>query len=168
MTVAYLVKTLELLPHPEGGYYKEVYRSGGKIAALALPQEFTGDRNFATAIYFLIEKNNFSALHKIKSDETWHFYYGDALEVIELDDTGNLKTTLVGSGLAAGETFQYTVPANTWFGSRVKAGGNFSLVGCTVAPGFDFADFEMAGRDVLIEQFPQHKAMIEEMTRLPE
>ena len=165
MTVDYLVKALELLPHPEGGFYKEVYRSAGTIPGTALSPDFAGDRNTATSIYFLVEKNNFSALHKIKSDETWHFYYGDALEVIELDDTGNLKTTLVGNNLAAGETFQYTVKANTWFGSRVKAGGSFSLVGCTVAPGFDFADFEMAERDVLINQFPQHKAVIGEMTR---
>ncbi|WP_317897180.1 cupin domain-containing protein [Aurantibacillus circumpalustris] len=165
MTVNYLIKKLELLPHPEGGYYKETYRSDEKVAQIGLPDRFTGERTFATAIYFLIEKDNFSALHKIKSDETWHFYYGDALEVIEIDDQGNITTTHVGQNLKEGEVFQYTVKANTWFGSRVKEGGSFSLVGCTVAPGFDFEDFEMANRNELVKEFPQHKKLIEEMTR---
>lgn len=165
MNVEELVKHLGLSPHPEGGYYKETYRSGGIISEAALPKEFGGDRNFATAIYFLIEKNNFSALHKIKSDETWHFYAGDALEVIEINEHGELKLTLVGNRITEGEVFQYTVKANTWFGSRVKKGGNYSLVGCTVAPGFDFSDFEMAERATLSAQHPQHKLMIEEMTR---
>lgn len=165
MTVDYLVKKLEMLPHPEGGYYKEVYRCDEKISQKALPVRFTGDRNFATAIYFLIGKDNFSALHKIKSDETWHFYYGDTLEVIEIDDTGNLKITLVGNKLEEGEVFQYTVKAGTWFGSRVKAGGSFSLVGCTVSPGFDFDDFEMAERTDLIAKFPALLKVITEMIR---
>lgn len=165
MTIDDLVKKLELLPHPEGGYYKETYRSPARLTKEALPDGFEGNRNLATAIYFLIEKNNFSALHKIKSDETWHFYAGDALEVIEIDAGGNLKTSAVGNRIEQGEVFQYTVPANTWFGSRVKKGGNHSLVGCTVAPGFDFADFEMANRNELISRFPAHKPVIEEMTR---
>ena len=102
-----------------------------------------------------LEKNNFSALHKIKSEETWHFYAGDPLEVIEINEHGELKKTNIGSGLEQGELFQYTVKANTWFGSRVLSGGEFSLVGCTVAPGFDFRDFEMAKRKQLILQFPK-------------
>ena len=131
MTVETLVKELNLLPHPEGGYYKETYRSEGTIKQTCLTSDFSGDRNIATGIYFLIEKGNFSALHKIKSDETWHFYYGDALEVIEINEQGNLTITQIGSNLQKGETFQYTVKANTWFGSRVSANGSFSLVGCT-------------------------------------
>ena len=125
-----------------------------------------GDRTIAIAIYFLIEKNNFSALHKIKSDETWHFYYGDALEVIEIDENGVLKYTAIGNNLLEGETFQYTVKANTWFGSRVKSGGKFSLVGCTVAPGFDFNDFELGKKEDLLKLFPQHQKVIVEMTRI--
>ncbi len=165
MTIDYLVKQLDLLPHPEGGFYKEVYRSEEKIAEIALPTRFLGDRHFFTSIYFLIEKNNFSALHKIKSDETWHFYFGDALEVIEISEEGSVKSTFIGSNLEKNEMFQYTVKANTWFGSRVKVGGNFSLVGCTVAPGFEFDDFEMAERNVLQKKFPQNNKIIEEMTR---
>ena len=119
----------------------------------------------ATGIYFLIEKENFSALHKIKSDETWHFYYGDALEVVEINENGIIKITHIGSDLLEGETFQYTVKANTWFGSRVKKGGNMSLVGCTVYPGFDFNDFKLATREDLIQSFPEHSAIITELTR---
>ena len=166
MTVETLVKELDLLPHPEGGYYKETYRSEGKITQSCLSLDFKGDRNMATGIYFLIEKGNFSALHKIKSDETWHFYYGDALEVIEINEQGNLTITQIGSNILKGETFQYTVKADTWFGSRVSDNGNFSLVGCTVYPGFDFNDFELANREVLIKLFPNHKNIITELTRV--
>jgi len=166
MTVETLVKELDLLPHPEGGFYKETYRSEGKITQSCLSPNFKGDRNMATGIYFLIEKNNFSALHKIKSDETWHFYYGDALEVIEINEQGRLTITKIGSNLSNGETFQYTVKANTWFGSRASEGGSFSLVGCTVYPGFDFNDFELAKREDLIKLFPNHQNIITELTRV--
>lgn len=166
MTVDTLVKELHLLPHPEGGFYKETYRSEGIISNSCLSPDFKGDRNMATGIYFLVEKGNFSALHKIKSDETWHFYYGDALEVIEIDEQENLIITKIGSNLSNGETFQYTVKANTWFGSRVSEGGSFSLVGCTVYPGFDFNDFELADRDILINTFPHLKNLITELTRV--
>lgn len=165
MTIDTFVKELDLLPHPEGGFYKETYRSSLIFDQQCLPAEFKGERNIATGIYFLIEKGNFSALHKIKSDETWHFYYGDALEVIEIDEHGNLKITHIGSNILEGETFQYTVKANTWFGSRVRANGKMSLVGCTVYPGFNFNDFELAGRSELIKCFPQHSKIITELTR---
>jgi predicted cupin superfamily sugar epimerase len=165
MTAEQLVKELSLIPHPEGGFYKETYRSPIKIDSRCLPKNFRGDRNMATGIYFLLEKGNFSAFHKIKSDETWHFYYGDTLEVIEINDAGKLIITSVGSNLTEGATFQYTVKANHWFGSRVKNNGKMSLVGCTVYPGFDFNDFEMGKRDELIELFPQHAEIIKELTR---
>jgi len=165
MTAQELIKQLELQAHPEGGFYKETYRSQHELPQTSLPEKFSGDRAVSTAIYFLIEEGDFSALHKIKSDELWHFYAGDALEVIEIDAEGNLKTTHVGNKPEKGQVFQYTVKADTWFGSRVLSGGTFSLVGCTVAPGFDFRDFEMAERSSLIKQFPQHKTLIEELTR---
>ncbi len=154
MNAHHYIKTLELLQHPEGGYYKETYRSEGSVS---LTQS---ERNYSTAIYFLLEKNNFSAFHKIKSDELWHFYTGDILEVIEITKQGKLKITELGPC-----NFQYCVPAGNWFGSRVKKGGNFSLVGCTVAPGFDFKDFEMAKRDGLLKEFPGHAFIIGELTR---
>ncbi len=155
MNAQHYIKTLALLPHPEGGYYKETYRSEGTTGTDSVK------RNYCTAIYFLLEDGNFSAFHKIKSDELWHFYAGDVLEVIEITKEGKLKITELGPN-----NFQYCVPAGNWFGSRVKKGGKFSLVGCTVAPGFDFADFEMAERDLLIEKYPELPGIIIEMTRI--
>lgn len=155
------INHLQLLPHPEGGYYKETYRS----SLTNRYNEFDGERNVATCIYFLLDKNNFSAFHKIKSDEMWHFYAGDTLEVIEINPSGELRITEIGQDIKTGQTFQYVVKANHWFGSRVKSGGEFSLVGCTVAPGFDFKDFEMAERNSLIKSFPQHREIIKSLTR---
>jgi predicted cupin superfamily sugar epimerase len=155
LNAQHYIKTFALLPHPEGGYYKETYRSEESIA---LEQ---GKRNYSTAIYFLLEEGNFSAFHKIKSDELWHFYAGDVLEVIEITKEGILKITEIGPN-----NFQYCVPAGNWFGSRVKKGAKFSLVGCTVAPGFDFNDFEMAERGKLLIQFPELKEMINALTRI--
>ncbi len=165
MTASDLISKLNLLSHPEGGFYKETYRSEELVDKEALPDRFNASRHFATSIYFLLVDNNFSALHKIKSDETWHFYAGNTLEVIEIDAKGQLIITPLGSNVLNGEVFQYTVKAGHWFGSRVKKGGTFALVGCTVAPGFDFEDFEMATRVDLINQFPNHQHIIEEMTR---
>jgi predicted cupin superfamily sugar epimerase len=158
------VSHLQLKAHPEGGFYREVYRSEELIPITGLPPRFSGKRNFATAIYFLLEENNFSAFHKIKSDETWHFYAGNSLEVIEINDAGELFIHNIGNNLLAGDVFQYTVKAGHWFASRVKAGGKFSLVGCTVAPGFDFEDFEMPNRRTLLDQYPQHKDIITALT----
>lgn len=160
-----LIQTFNLQPHPEGGYFKETYRSEGKILTNDPPHHFPNHRNYSTAIYFLIEDTNFSALHRIKSDEIWHFYAGDALEVIEIDLEGNLIKTQVGNDLKNGQTFQYMVKAGHWFGSRVLKGGEFSFVGCTVSPGFDFNDFELAIRSELIDLFPQHAQVITELTR---
>jgi len=155
------IRYLNLLPHPEGGYYKETYRSHSEQNF----ENFSGKRNCSTGIYFLIEKNNFSAFHKIKSDEMWHFYGGDALEVIEITVSGELKITEIGNDIKNGQYLQYVVPAGNWFGSRVKKGGEFSLVGCTVSPGFDFTDFEMANRKDLTEKFQIYSQIIGELTR---
>jgi len=152
-----LVKNLQLSPHTEGGWCRETYRSN---------QRFQGDgtfpdgRNHCTSIYFLITSSGFSALHRIKSDETWHFYDGDPLEIIEIDNQGRLIKTVLGDGL-----YQYTVPAGNWFGSRVYANGNWSLTGCTVSPGFDFKDFEMADRNALLNSFPDLSEIIQQLTR---
>jgi uncharacterized protein len=162
---SYYIKHLNLLPHPEGGFYCETYRANGVIPKNALPAQFKGDRSYSTAIYFLLEEGNFSAFHKIQSDELWHFYAGDTLEIIVIDEKGDLKVVNLGPELEKGETFQYVVPAQCWFSSRVKAGGKFVLVGCTVAPGFDFADFELADREKLLHLYPKHNQTITELTR---
>lgn len=160
-----IIKHYNLQPHPEGGFYKEVYRSKESIAANALPERFTGDRNFSTAIYFLLEQGNFSAFHKIKSDECWHFYAGGCLEIFMIDETGNLDTIKLGSNFLNKENFQFVVPANCWFASTPAAGVSFAFVGCTVSPAFDFADFELAKRDELIKLYPQHKSIITKLTQ---
>lgn len=164
-TAQHYIQQFKLLPHPEGGYYRETYRSNELISQNALPKRFQGDRNFSTAIYFLLEKNNFSAFHRIKSDECWHFYAGDALAIHIIHPDKNVETIFLGNDIYREETFQYVVPAGCWFASEVRAGGNFSFVGCTVAPGFDFADFEMGKREELAQLFPQHASLIKRLTR---
>ena len=157
------IDALEMRAHPEGGFFRETYRSDHLV-------EVTGDgavrqRNAATGIYFLLEEGNFSAFHKIKSDEMWHFYAGQALEILELKTTGELRCTRLGPDILRGDVHQHVVRANTWFASRVAAGSAFSLVGCTVAPSFDFADFCLAERAALLATFPQHHRVINELTR---
>lgn len=155
----------QLLPHPEGGYYKETYRSAESIVQSALPERFSSERNFSTAIYFLLEENNFSAFHKIKSDECWHFYGGDCLLLHIIDESGNLETIKLGSNILNGETFQFVVPANCWFASEPAPNSKFSFVGCTVSPGFDFADFKLANANELSAIYPRHEALIRRLTR---
>lgn len=163
---SYWVEKYNLVPHPEGGFYAETYRSCDKIAKAALPAGFTGARSFSTGIYFLLESSNFSAFHKIRSDEMWHFYQGEALEIFVIyPDAGQLEVIRLGNDPDKGETFQAVVPAHTWFASRPASGSEYALVGCTVSPGFDFEDFEMADRDTLKASFPQHQKLIEELTR---
>lgn len=164
MNAAYYVNTLNMLPHPEGGYFAETYRSAETISQAALPDRFNEARAFGTAIYFLLENHHISALHRIQSDEIWHFYDGGTLEVSVISPTGKLTIIRLGRNLNQGEVFQAVVPAGSWFGSKPAVGTDFSLVGCTVAPGFDFADFEMADRATLLAEFPQHRAVIEKLT----
>lgn len=167
-TANYFVDTLQMLPHPEGGFYKETYRSSMLIDKEALPQNFSGNRNISTAIYFLLQGHHFSAFHRIKSDELWHFYYGQPLHVYVIEPNGNYYLIKLGNNPAAGQLFQAVVPAGSWFASRPAHFGQpnvFSLVGCTVAPGFDFADFEMAKAAELSAIYPQHSAIINELCR---
>jgi len=154
-----IVKNLDLLPHPEGGFYKETYRS--EISSDY--DGFDGKRNVATGIYYLLSEGDFSAFHRIKSDETWHFYAGEALELVEITPGGKLIKTLIGNQFEKGEQPQYTVNAGNWFAS--KSSGTYSLVGCTVYPGFDFQDFELAERNSFIQEFPDHIKLIEGLTR---
>lgn len=160
-----LIQQYQLQPHPEGGWYKETYRSAGTIAANALPQGFSGQRAFSTAICFLLEQGNFSAFHRIKSDECWHFYTGDPLEVFVLLPQGELEVITLGNDSKNGQLFQYVVPANCWFASRPARESRFSFVGCTVAPGFDFADFELASASLLAAEYPVYKALIMSLCR---
>ncbi len=162
---SFWVEKLQLARHVEGGFYREIYRSATTIDRNNLAAGFHGSRNLCTAIYFLLENKQFSAFHRIASDEIWHFYYGDALSIYELDHDGNLTDHKLGSNADAGEVFQTVIKAGNWFASRVCSGEGYALVGCTVSPGFDFEDFELADRKVLIDQFPKHEKLIKQLTR---
>lgn len=164
--VKHIIEHYGMLPHPEGGYYKETYRAAETIPQAALPARFNAGRAFSTAIYFLLQQGNFSAFHRIKSDECWHFYAGETLLVYVIDDKGILQVTKLGSNVAEGETFQYVVPAGCWFASAPAQGSSYCFVGCTVSPGFDFADFELAERNNLVAQYPQHANIITALTRV--
>lgn len=164
-TIQHLIGLYQLQPHPEGGWYRQTYQSSERIPAAALPERFGGDRPFSTAICFLLAAGHFSAFHRIKSDECWHFYAGDPLDVLVLLPGGELITTRLGQDSSSGQLFQYVVPANCWFASRPAPGSVYSLVGCTVAPGFDFADFELAAAHELVALYPQHEALIRSLTR---
>ena len=161
-----LVAHLGLQPHPEGGFYRETYRSPLVLPAAALPQH-GGPRAASTAILFLLEAGQFSALHRIASDELWHFHLGDPLKVVVLRDAEH-EEILLGPDVAAGQQLQALVPAGATFGAYVATGGCFSLVGCTVAPGFDFADFVMPSRAQLLAEFPQHADLVVALTRAAE
>jgi len=162
MNAAYWVNAFRMQLHPEGGYYAETYRSSELLPKAGLPDRFLGSRSVSTAIYFLLENHHVSALHRIQSDEVWHFYAGGPLEVFVIEPaTGNLSIIRLGANPDQGEVFQAVVPAGSWFGSKPAAGTAYSLVGCTVAPGFDFADFELAKPEEMLQQFPQHRAVIE-------
>ena len=166
MIAADYIKFLSLQPHPEGGYFRETYRSSESIDAEALAPVFDGRRHYSTAIYFLLESGDYSAFHRIKSDECWHFYAGGPLIVHMIDEDGCYDFVSLGSNIMKGEQFQFVVPAKTWFASEPAEGTSFSLVGCTVAPGFDFQDFEMAKAEALALQFPAHSKVIRRLSRL--
>ena len=165
LPAAYWIDRLHLTRHVEGGWYGEVYRADLLFTQQQLPDSFTGTRPSSTHIYFLLEKGNFSAFHRIKSDELWHFYYGDPLTIYEIDKDGKLIEHLLGNDPSAGQSFFCCIKAGNWFGSKVNAESNYSLVGCTVSPGFDFADFEMADRSALLKEFPHYEEIITTLTR---
>lgn len=165
MHIQQLIDRFQLQPHPEGGYYRQTYRSAESIPASVLPDRFAGDRCFSTAICFLLTENNFSAFHRIKSDELWHFYAGGGLLIHVIHPDGQYEVLQLGSDMEKGESFQLWVPAGSWFASECKPGASFSFVGCTVAPGFDFNDFELAVADRLSALYPQHSNIIRRLCR---
>lgn len=153
-----LIRNYKLLPHPEGGYYRETYRS---------PEIINVDgkqRNTATAIYYLLNDGDKSNFHRLSSDEIWFFHEGEALEILTIDQRGDLIINTLGIDSELGSVPQLTIKAGTWFAARIKGGAGYSLVSCVVAPGFDFADFEMANKVRLCALFPHLKAEIEEMS----
>ncbi|HEY0274365.1 MAG TPA: cupin domain-containing protein [Chitinophaga sp.] len=163
-TAAYWRQHLQLEAHVEGGAFRETYRSALQLPKAALPGAFKGNRAAATGIYFLLEEGQYSAFHRIAADEMWHFYDGYPLSIYEITPAGALLHHRLGRNPEAGEQLQHVIPAGSWFASRTETPGGFALVGCTVAPGFDFADFELAGRAALQAAYPQHAALIATLT----
>jgi predicted cupin superfamily sugar epimerase len=156
----FLIKKLDLKTHPEGGFYKETYRCAQGLQRT----DINTFRCFSTAIFYLLGKDDFSRFHRIKSDELWHHYEGGSLTIHLIHDDGKYEALYLGKNLDNGEIMQLVVPANTWFAATVNHGSEYVLVGCTVSPGFDFDDFEMADRHKMKQAFPEHSVLINELT----
>lgn len=156
-----LIKYLNLSPHPEGGFFSENYRSERSIEKKGLPDEYSGDRSFSTAIYFLLPRDHISHFHKVISDEIWHFYAGGSLTLIQIFEDGRTEKVKIGNDIFGGQELQYVVPANCWFAAFPDEEVDYSLVGCTVSPGFDYKDFQLGKKSEMLSKFPQHKDIIE-------
>jgi len=157
------VKQLQLKKHPEGGYFKEVYRSGEMILPEHLPKRYKSSRNFSTSIYFLLEGKQFSSFHLLQSDELWHFYDGSSVLLYIINQKGELSVKKLGRSVDS--ELQLTIEKQSWFAAELEDKKLFSLFGCTISPGFDFDDFEMGRRDELIKNFPQHSDLIKRLTK---
>ena len=164
MTAQQIVKKFNLTEHPEGGFYKETYRSNGIIKNEQLSSNFIGDRNYSTCIYFLLTSEKFSAFHKINQDEIWHFYKGSTLKLHMISPEGSYSFVLIGNNIENDELPQFVVPAGYWFAAEVSKKNSYAFTGCTVAPGFDFKDFVLPKREELTQLFPQHKEIISKLT----
>ena len=161
-----LIRLLGLQPHPkEGGYFRETYRAADVWPAHALPPRYGSDRPASTAIYYLLTPSTFSALHRLQSDEVFHFYLGDPVRMLQLLPDGTGQTIVLGPDVLGGQQLQALVLRGVWQGSMLQAGGGFALLGCTVAPGFDYADYETADRSELQTRYPAFAADIAQLTR---
>lgn len=161
-----VIEKFQLEPLPqEGGFFRRTYEQKVKLPARSVGIEATGERRLCTAIYFLVTPDEFSALHRVKSDELFHFYCGDAVEMVQLDLAGMLTRFSLGAGIDRGETPQVLVPANSWQGLRLREGGRWALLGTTVSPGFEYEDFEIGERERLRREYPRHAETIGLYTR---
>ncbi len=161
-----LITALNLQPLPrEGGYYRETYRAPLRLSAAALPGHYGQDKAAATAIYYLLTPDSFSALHRLPADEVFHFYLGDPVRMLQLGPDGSGRTLVLGPDVLAGQCVQAVVPAGVWQGSFLEPGGAFALLGTTMAPGFDFADYEAGDRAALTAAYPAFAGLIRQLTR---
>ena len=166
MTADEVIRLLGLEPlQGEGGFFAETYRSRGTIDAAALPPGYGGARALSTAIYYLLTPDTFSAMHRLASDEIFHFYLGDPVEMLQLWPDGSHRVVRIGSDLSAGERPQVMVPSGVWQGARLRPGGRLALLGTTVSPGFDYGDYETASRAALLSSHPAATALITSLTR---
>jgi predicted cupin superfamily sugar epimerase len=165
MTAEQIRELLQMRPHPiEGGYFAETYR-GSPVVPQSLLPGYPGDRAISTAIYYLLTPDTFSAMHRVRGDEMFHFYLGDAVEMLQLKADGGGEVVLLGPDIAARMRLQHTVPAGVWQGSRVRAGGKYALLGTTMAPGFEYEDYDTGQRQDLIARYPEFSNLIRSLTR---
>ena len=166
MNAEKLKSLLNLVPLSiEGGYFVETYRSTETISQECLHGRYSGPRSVGTAIYYLLEPGTFSKIHRVASDEIFHFYLGDPVEMLQLWPDGSGKRVLIGTDIESGMAPQEVVPHGVWQGARLVAGGKFALLGCTVSPGFEYADYESGSRNHLCEAYPAYREMILGLTR---
>ncbi len=149
----------------EGGFYTETYRSQQKICPSVATPGQTAERNLATAILYLLTPDTYSALHRVKSDEIFHFYLGDPVTMLQLRPDGEARTIAIGSNVLSGQLPQVVVPKNTWQGCLLDEGGRFALMGTTVVPGFEFDDFELPDIEQLLRQYPDQRELIMRLAR---
>lgn len=161
---AYWIESLQLTRHPEGGYFRRTYQARERIEKEHLPERFGGPRLFSTAIYYLLPGHEVSRFHRLKADEIWHFYTGSALTIYVLDPSGALLRRRLGARHERGEVFQAPVHGGCWFGAVVDDPASYSLLGCTVSPGFEYEDFELGDRQALLASYPEHRWIIERLT----
>ena len=159
------IKHLNLQRHPEGGWFAETYRAPEIIKFNHLPERFNSDHNISTAIYYLLESEDFSAFHRIKQDEIWHFYDGSVLNLHVIKDNGSYSKLILGNEILSNQFPQVVIKAGWLFGAEVGIKDSYTLTGCTVAPGFEFTDFEMPSREELLQKYPQHSSVITKLTR---
>jgi predicted cupin superfamily sugar epimerase len=166
MTIEEVIALFGLEPHPcEGGYYRETYRCDEELDGMSLPARYGEKRDVSTCIYYLITEGNFSAFHRLASDEIFHFYLGDPVVMVQLLPDGDVHEIMLGQDVLAGEQLQVVVPRGVWQASYLKEGGSWALLGCTVAPGFDMHDYEHGDWEALLRQYPAHHAHIMKLTR---
>lgn len=165
LTAERIREVLKMQPHPiEGGYFAETYRSLETVPRSVL-RAYPGDRSMCTAIYYLLTPDTFSAMHRVRGDEMFHFYLGDPVEMLQLKSDGSGEVTILGQDIALGMRLQHTVTGRVWQGSRVRHGGKYALLGTTMAPGFEYEDYETGERRELIARYPQHADLITSLTR---
>jgi len=165
MDVDFIIEHLGLEPHPEGGYYRETYRCEERIPPHGLPSRYSAEKSFGTAILYLLTSDTVSVLHRLRSDEVFHFYLGDPVLMLLLYPDGHGEEVILGNDLERGQFPQRVVPGYTWQGMMLVEGGSFALMGTTVAPGFDFGDFELGGGKELVREYPRFERIIERLTR---
>ncbi|HUU27233.1 MAG TPA: cupin domain-containing protein [archaeon] len=166
LTAGEIIKKYGLSPLPEeGGYYRETYRSEGKIPKAALPERYGSAKSFCTAIYYLLTPETCSVMHRISSDEIFHFYLGDPVLMLKLHPDRTSEVVRLGRRIDKGHEVQVVVPGGTWQGCFLEAGGSFALLGTTVSPGFDFSDYEGGDREALIKKYPDREELIKRLTQ---